>query len=145
MSVPAWMLLGFATWTLVLLLGTVGVYRWSRILTGHVPIREFRADRVEGDDWYKRAMRAHANCVENLPVFGAIVLALYAGHVTGPTVDSLAVVILATRIAQSVVHVGLEQTNAVSFVRFVFFLAQIACFFWLIAIVATTVSRTGHG
>src|SRR4051794_30405525 len=107
MSVPVWMLLGFATWTLVLLLGTVGVYRWSRILSGRVAVSEFRADRVEGDDWYKRAMRAHANCVENLPVFGSIVFALHAGYVMGPTVDSLATVVLAARIAQSVVHVGL--------------------------------------
>ena len=143
MSVPVWMLLGFAAWTLVVLLGTVGVYRWSRILTGRVAIAEFRADRVEGEDWYKRAMRAHANCVENLPVFGAIVFALYAGHVTGPTVDSLATIILATRVAQSVVHVGLEQTNAVAFVRFLFFFAQIMCFFWLIAIVLNSVSRAG--
>ena len=141
MSVPVWMLLGFATWTLVLLLATIGVYRWSRILTGRVPIREFRADRVEGEEWYKRAMRAHANCVENLPVFGAIVLALYAGNVASPTVDSLAVMILATRIAQSVVHVGLEQTNTVTLVRFMFFFAQIVSFFWLIAIIVASVSR----
>src|SRR5215211_4754901 len=132
MSVAVWMLLGFATWTLVLLLGTVGVYRWSRILTGRVPIREFRADQVAGEDWYKRSMRAHANCVENLPVFGAIVFALYAGNVAGPTIDSLAVVVLATRIAQSVVHIGLKPTNTAAFVRFLFFFAQIVSFFWLI-------------
>ena len=76
MTIPMWMLLGFAAWTVALLLFTVGIYRWSRILTGRVPIREFRADRIEGDDWYRRAMRAHANCIENLPVFGAIVLAI---------------------------------------------------------------------
>ena len=79
MTVPVWMLLGFAAWTVILLSATVGVYRWCRILTGRVQIRDFRADQVEGEDWYRRAMRAHANCVENLPVFGAIVLALYAG------------------------------------------------------------------
>src|SRR5918998_2656003 len=73
------MLLGFATWTVLLLLATVGIYRWSRILKGRVPIREIRADEVEGKDWYKRSMRAHANCVENLPVFGAIVFALCVG------------------------------------------------------------------
>ncbi len=143
MPVPVWMLLGFATWTLLLLLGTIGVYRWSRILTRRVPIREFRADRVEGEEWYQRAMRAHANCVENLPVFGAIVFALYAGNVASPTVDSLAVIVLATRIAQSVVHVGLEQTNTAAFVRFVFFVAQIVSFFWLIAIIVGSVHRVG--
>jgi len=68
MTVPVWMLLGFAAWTVLLLLSTVGVYRWSRILTGRVPIRDFRADQVEGEDWYRRSMRAHANCIENLPV-----------------------------------------------------------------------------
>ena len=46
MTVPVWMLLGFAGWTVLLLLGTVGVYRWSRILTGMVPIRSFRADQI---------------------------------------------------------------------------------------------------
>jgi hypothetical protein len=41
------MLVGFVTWTVLLLLATVGVYRWSRILTGRVPIGSFRADQVE--------------------------------------------------------------------------------------------------
>ena len=73
MPIPMWALLGFAAWTVLLLLSTIGVYRWSRILTGRVQIRDFRADQVEGDEWYRRAMRAHANCIENLPVFGVIV------------------------------------------------------------------------
>ena len=137
MTVPLWALLGFAAWTVLLLLATVGVYRWSRILTGRVPIREFRADRVEGDDWYKRAMRAHANCVENLPVFGAIVLALYASGIDSALASAVSIAILAARIAQSLVHVSVEQTNAVVSVRFSFFFVQIAGFLWLIAIVAT--------
>jgi hypothetical protein len=82
MILPVWILVGFAAWTVLLLLATVGVYRWSRILTGRVAIREFRADQIEGADWYKRAMRAHANCVENLPVlaqsFSGCTLAMWA-------------------------------------------------------------------
>lgn len=135
MTIALWMLLGFAAWTILLLLTTVGVYRWRRILTGRVPIREFQADRIEGEDWYKRAMRAHANCVENLPVFGAIVLALYVSGVTGTAVDAVAVAILAARIAQSLVHVLLPSTNTATAVRFAFFFVQIAGFFWLIALV----------
>ena len=50
MTLPVWMLLGFATWTVLLLLATVGIYRWSRILTGDGPISEFRADEIEGKD-----------------------------------------------------------------------------------------------
>ena len=118
LTLPVWMLVGFAAWTVLLLVATVGIYRWSRILTGRVPIRNFRADQIEGKDWYKRAMRAHANCVENLPVFGAIVFGLHVGNVSGVLVNTLAVAILVARIMQSLVHVCFDQTNAVTFVRF---------------------------
>ena len=136
MTVPIWMLLGFAAWTLLLLLLTIGVYRWFRVLTGRAGISEFRSDQVDGQDWYKRAMRAHANCIENLPVFGAIVFALHVGNVTGPLVNTLAAVILAARVVQSSVHVGFVQTNSVVSIRFSFFFIQFICFFWLIGIIA---------
>lgn len=129
------MLLGFAAWTLVLLSATVGVYRWSRILTGCGAIKDFRADRVEGEDWYRRAMRAHANCIENLPVFGAIVFALHVSGIRGAAADYPAIAVLAARVAQSLVHVSFVQTNAVSSVRFTFFSIQLACFLWLIALI----------
>jgi len=134
--VPVWILLGFAVWTVVLLFGTVGVYRWSRILTGRVPIREFKADQVEGDDWYKRAMRAHANCVENLPVLGAIVVALQVSGTRGGPIDAVCVVILAARLAQSLVHVCLVQTNRVVSVRFGFYFVQAASYLYLAGAVA---------
>lgn len=51
MTVPLWSLLGFAAWTVLLLLFTVGVYRWSQILTGRVEIRSFRADQIVGFLW----------------------------------------------------------------------------------------------
>ena len=141
MTIPVWMLLGFAAWTVLLLLATVGVYRWSRILTGRVPIRSFRADQIEGADWYLRAMRAHANCIENLPVFGAIVVGLYVGNVASPLVDALAITVLIARILQSLVHVCFVQTNALASVRFAFFFVQIACFLWLVGIIV--VAHTG--
>lgn len=142
MTVPVWMLLGFATWTLLLLITTVGVYRWSRILTGRVKIRSFRADQVEGDDWYKRAMRAHANCVENLPVFGAIVFALYVGNVASTLVDFLAIAILIARMLQSLVHVCFVQTNTMASTRFAFFSVQIISFLWLIGIILIKLSAS---
>lgn len=140
MTVPIWMLLGFAAWTVLLLMATVGVYRWSRILTRRVEIRNFRADQVGGDDWYKRAMRAHANCGENLPVFGAIVFALYVGNVTGGLVNVLAIAILIARMLQSLVHVCFVQTNTMASVRFAFFAVQIIGFLWLIGIILTKLS-----
>lgn len=136
MTVPVWMLLGFAAWTLVLLLATIGVYRWSRIFRGHAQVAEFRADRVEGADWYLRSMRAHANCVENLPVFGAIVFAMHVAGVGGAVVDAITIGILVARVAQSLIHVCMVQTNVVAAVRFAFFFAQFAGFVALILNVA---------
>jgi uncharacterized MAPEG superfamily protein len=66
-------------------------------------------------------MRAHANCIENLPVFGAIVLALCVGNVTSSLVNVLAIAVLVARIIQSLVHVCLVQTNTVASIRFGFF------------------------
>src|SRR5882672_8935709 len=111
MSVPVWMLLGFAMWTALLLLFTIGAYRWSRIFSGRVPIRNFPADAAGGEEWYRRATRAHANCIENLPVFGAIVFGLYVGKVGSNLVDVLATTILVARILQSLVHGCFVHTN----------------------------------
>jgi len=129
------MLLGFAMWTALLLLFTIGAYRWSRIFSGRVPIRNFPADAAGGEEWYRRATRAHANCIENLPVFGAVVFALHAGNVTGALVDALAVIVLVTRICQSLVHVSFTHTNTVASVRFGFFFAQFVCFLWLAGLI----------
>lgn len=140
MTVPMWMLLGFATWTLLLLMGTVGVYRWARILVSNAPIASFRSDQLEGEDWYRRGTRAHANCVENLPVFGAIVLVISAIGVTGPEVDWLCAAVLIARICQSLVHVSHVQTDAFVAVRFSFFSVQLLCFLALIVIAAAQVA-----
>ena len=127
MTIPVWVLLLFAGWTLATLLATVGVYRWSRILTGRAALSAFPADEQHGSAWYRRAMRAHANCVENLPVYGAIVVAIVASGVRSPTLDTLAVVLFAARVLQTVTHVVVEQTDVVVGVRFAFFLIQLVC------------------
>jgi len=133
---PIWMLLGFAAWTILLLTFTIGVYRWSLILAGRAPINGFAADAPEGADWYKRAMRAHANCVENLPVFAAIAFAVYASGAGGPVIDLASIAVLVARVMQSLVHICLTQTSSVVAVRFSFLLVQLACFFALIVVIA---------
>lgn len=142
MTLPLWMLLGFAAWTVSLLMFTIGIYRWRRILTRRASISSFRSDQVEGEDWYRRAMRAHANCVENLPVFGAIVLALYAADIAGTLVNVLATAVLIGRMVQSLVHVCFTETDTTVSVRFSFFSVQLLCFLWLIGII---VARLGFG
>jgi uncharacterized MAPEG superfamily protein len=136
MTIPVWVLLLFAGWTLATLLATVGVYRWSRILTGRAALSEFRADEQHGSEWYRRAMRAHANCVENLPVYAAIVVAIAASGVRSPTLDTLAVVLLVARALQTVTHVAVEQTDAVVGVRFAFYFIQIVCMAGMATLVA---------
>ncbi|MCY1388909.1 MAPEG family protein [compost metagenome] len=136
MTTPMWMLLGFATWTLLLLMATVGVYRWVRILFSNVPIASFRSDQLEGEDWYRRGTRAHANCVENLPVFGVIVFVISALGVDGLVVNYLSVIVLIARVCQSLVHVSHVQTDRFVAVRFTFFCLQLICFLALIVIAA---------
>lgn len=131
MSIPLWVLLAFAGWTLVLLVSTVGVYRWHHVLTGRATIREWRADEPQGNELYRRAMRAHMNCVENLPVYGAVVLAIVATGVSSPVLDTLALLLLAARIVQSVLHVAFKPTELIAGARFGFFAVQVVCMAWM--------------
>jgi uncharacterized MAPEG superfamily protein len=135
MTIPVWVLLGFAGWTLIILLLSVGVYRWSRILRGRQGISEFSADGAGGADWYKRATRAHANCIENLPVFAALVYAVRACGVEHPAVNLLCVAIVVARVVQSLVHVSVPQTDRVVSVRFTFYFVQFLCFSGLVALI----------
>jgi uncharacterized MAPEG superfamily protein len=140
MPIPVWVLLGFAAWTLLILFATVGV-RWSRILTGRTAIATWRADEQQGSEWYRRAMRAHMNCLENLPIYTAIVVALLAARVTSPILDGLAITILAARICQSSIHLLLEQTNMVAGIRFAFYFVQATS---MIAM-GTLIAISAHG
>jgi uncharacterized MAPEG superfamily protein len=124
-TIPVWVLLLFAAWTLLLLFLTIGYFRWSRILTGRATMREWRPDEVQGTDWYRRAMRAHANCLENLPIYTAVVIALLVTGASSRWLDMLAIVLLIARIAQSTLHIGLEQTEMVTGARFGCFAIQI--------------------
>lgn len=136
MTIPIWVLLAFAMWTLGTLVATVGVYRWRRILTGSVPIREFRFDNVTGHkDWYRRAMRAHGNCVENLPVYGAIALILAITGIDDRILDCLAIVLLVARMGQTLVHVMFVETNRTVSIRFSCFATQAAVMAWMSLII----------
>lgn len=127
MTIPLWVLLGFAGWTVAVLLSTVGVYRWSRILTGRAKLNEFPADMLHGDDWYRRAMRSHANCLENLPIYTAIVVVIVATDTRSPILDILATLLLFARIMQTIIHIGFKQSNMVVGFRFAFFFTQLIC------------------
>ncbi len=124
MTVPQWVLLAFAMWTLLVLWGTVGVHRWSHILTGRARVSEWPSDRPHGAPWYQRGTRAHMNCIENLPVYGAIIVCATVVGVKGPLMDELALAIIASRIAQTSIHIAFVQTDVVVSIRFSLYMVQ---------------------
>ena len=124
-------LLYFAAWTLVLMLIYV-MYR-----TGLVTIGRKRADSwtrgkpTDDPGFVVRAQHAHMNCVENLPVFGAIVLAAYA--LGKPAVaDGVASYVLWARLAQSTTHL-IGVSHVLVFVRGTFFTIQVILFFYMLS------------
>lgn len=145
MTAPWWTLLGFALWTLLLLMLTVGVYRWQLILSGRAEIHTFAPEAPTGAEWYRRATRAHLNCIENLPVYASIVVVLSHVGLEGPLVDALCWIVLGARVCQTSVHVGFVQTaRAVSF-RFSFFTLQLVSMLWLICLIGARVQWTPAG
>lgn len=135
MTIPVLMLLIFSMWTLALLVFTIGVYRWGNVLRGKAQLKDYKADEVQGSDWYKRAMRAHANCIENLPIFGVLVFAAYVSGLSSEAINVMSIVIVISRIAQSIIHVAFVQTNLLVLIRFCAFFTQIICFVGMAVIV----------
>lgn len=116
----------FALWTIVLV-SLIGIWRVSQLLTGTVPKGGFNPGVQHGGDMYWRLNRAHMNAVENLPVFGTLVLAGVALGVQDPMFQMLATVVLLARVAQSLIHVS-SGLQVVIMVRFMMYLVQIAAF-----------------
>lgn len=131
MSIPVWVLLGFVGWTIIVLLTTIGVYRWRLILTRKANLYDFPGDEPHGKEWYRRAVRAHANCLENLPLYTAIVVAITVAHIQSVTLDILAIVVLSGRILQTLTHVIFPPSNLSIAIRFTFFMIQLIAMIWM--------------
>ncbi len=136
MSLPLWMLLGFCGWTLAILGLGVGVWRWSLIFSGKAVITAFPADSPHGSPGYRRVVRAHANCLETLPIFAAIVLISETIHANGPLLDRLACTVMAARVVQSCAHMLLVERSSTVAMRFSFFLVQYVAIVWMGVVVA---------
>lgn len=66
--------------------------------------------------WAQRLMKAHANAVENLVVFAALVLVANAVGVTGGAVAGAAVVYFWARVVHAVVHTfGIPWVRTLAF------------------------------
>lgn len=129
MSLSLWSLLGFAAWTLLLVLGLVS-YRSAMVLSGKRRANAWGRHLPPQDpDLLLRLAHAHANCVENLPLLGAVIL---VAGLTGQfaLTDPLAGPYLALRIGQSLVHL-VGTSHLLVFLRFTFFLPQLALLAWM--------------
>jgi uncharacterized MAPEG superfamily protein len=134
-TAPLGALLFFTVWTVGVLLLVVAPYRIGMVLLRKARPNQFPADTPHGPDWYRRAARAHLNCVENLPVFAALVV---IGHEIGlrdGSFASLAQVVAAARVGQTCCHLASGRSLVIN-VRFAFFAVQIGCYLamaWLLA------------
>ncbi len=61
MSIPVWVLLGFAVWPLLTLIGSLGTYRLFRILSGRARPSDYSFPDLEKSDWHRRAMQDEAD------------------------------------------------------------------------------------
>ena len=121
MSTSAQVLGLFIAWTLLLLVLMESI-RSHRVVTGRTRANEFRPDNGNLSPFMQRLARAHANCVESLPVFGGLlVLALVTGR-AGIT-DPLAPWFLLARVVQSGAHLASLSVVAVN-LRFAAFAVQ---------------------
>jgi uncharacterized MAPEG superfamily protein len=137
MSQSLWMVLGFAVWTLLVLIAGVGVRRWVLVLQGQAALTSFPADTPHGSVPYRRAVRAHANCLETLPVFAAIVLIGAVSGLDSPATAVLSATTLGARVAQTCVHMLFRERALTIAVRFTFFLAQVIALLAMAALLAT--------
>ena len=115
-------LLGFTCWTLALLV-LMEAIRSKLVLTGEVPANGFNPENSNLSPFMQRLARAHANCLEGLPVLGGLmVVAILAGK--ADVTDPLAYVLVAARIVQSTIHLASTSAVAVT-ARFAAFAVQL--------------------
>lgn len=130
MSVSLLALLGFVAWALLLLV-LMEVIRSKLVLTREVAANGFDPANSSLSPFMQRLARAHANCLEGLPIFGGLlVIAVLANktHVTDP----LAYVLLGARVVQSCIHLA-SLSSATVTARFAAFAVQLGiAVYWVV-------------
>ncbi|TPI43100.1 MAPEG family protein [Mesorhizobium sp. B3-1-6] len=130
MSATGYALLGFVTWTLLLLIW-MEILRTHLVVSGRVPANGFAPDNAGLSPFLQRLARAHANCIEGLPIFGGL-MALAIMSARASITDPLASWFLGARLVQSAIHLTSTSPTAVK-ARFSAFLVQMAIgLYWAI-------------
>lgn len=127
MTLSQWALLGFVFWTVLLLVVGIGTPRVTAVIKKQARANSFNPNVPHGSERYQRTMRAHMNCVENLPVFASLVLLGTLVVIPSSLFQLAAITVLPARVLQTVAHVASGRNRAV-LVRFAFFSVQVLCF-----------------
>ena len=121
MSATAFALTGFISWALGLLI-VMEVIRTYLVISGQVAANGFTPDNAGLSPFMQRLARAHANCIEGLPIFGGLLGVAIILSKTDVT-DPLASTLLGARIVQSIIHL-LSTTQIAVSLRFSAFAVQ---------------------
>ena len=113
---------GFVVWSLFLLVLMEGI-RSKLVLSRAIAPNAFVPDNSNLSPFMQRLARAHANCIEGIPVFGGLMLVAFLAGKSFIT-DPLAYTLLYTRILQSVIHLSSLSAPAVT-LRFTAFAVQL--------------------
>jgi uncharacterized MAPEG superfamily protein len=122
MTPTLYALTGFLAWTLLLLV-LMEAIRSKLVLTKAVPANGFSPDNANLSPFMQRLARAHANCLEGLPIFGGLMLVAVAAGQSALT-DPLAPLLLGARVVQSLIHLSSLSATAVT-LRFSAFAIQL--------------------
>ncbi len=123
----------FATWALALVL-SIGAWRIGQVLLGQKKANDFPSGTQHGGDAYWRLNRAHSNAVENLPIFGTLVLTGAYLQVQDGLFLMLPALVLYARVVQTLIHVASGSAFAVT-LRFLAYVVQVASMFLIAAVV----------
>ena len=129
MSASLVALCGYAAWTILLVVVVAGYRALTSSRTGKA-LNTFAPDGSDVDALGKRLTRAHLNCVENLPIAGAVILAAAAAG-RGDVTDGLAMALLWARIGQSAVHIASTALPMVMLRATLFVVQLVILVIWL--------------
>lgn len=134
MSASLFALTAFAAWALFLLI-LMEALRCRLIMTKAIEATAFQPDNANLSPFMQRLARAHANCVEGLPIFGGLLLVAVLTDRTSIT-DPQAQLFLIARIVQSCAHLASQSTVA-AYLRFSAFAVQMGLgAYWAVKLLA---------
>lgn len=126
-------LTGFVVWSLSLLV-LMEIIRAKLVVAGTFPATAFNPQNSNLSPFMQRLARAHANCIEGLPIFGGLmVIALISDN--SAITDPVAYVFLAARVLQSIIHLSSQSSLAVT-LRFAALTVQmVIAVYWTIKLI----------